>query len=55
MNLSVMLALGIIIVVTVGLMAVHIVSPRLSWVERIGLAFPVGMGIQTMVMALIDM
>lgn len=50
-----MLALGIIIVVTVGLMAVHIVSPRLSWVERIGLAFPVGMGIQTMVMALIDM
>lgn len=50
-----MLALGIIIVVAVGLMAVHIVSPRMSWVERIGLAFPVGMGIQTMIMALIDM
>ncbi|MDE6491316.1 MAG: hypothetical protein K2L49_09190 [Muribaculaceae bacterium] len=50
-----MLALGLVIVVSIGLMAVHIVSPRMSWLERIGLSFPIGMGIQTMIMALIDM
>lgn len=38
-----------------GLLMVSLISKNLSWVERIGLSFPVGIGMQTMLMALINL
>lgn len=46
-----MLILGILIIFLTGFLAVNNISVKFSWPEKIGLAFPVGIGIQTIMMA----
>ena len=48
-----MLTIGIIIILIMGLLIVCLISKELSCIEKIGLSFPVGIGVQTMLMALI--
>ncbi len=49
-----MLIVGIIIIIIIGILAIDFISVNISWGEKAGLAFPVGMGLQTLLMALID-
>lgn len=50
-----MLTSGIIIVTIIGFLAVNLISVKFSWSEKIGLAFPVGIGVQTLMMLVINM
>lgn len=50
-----MLVLGIFIIVVTGLLTVNFFSVKFSWNEQVGLSFPIGMGIQTFLMAVINM
>lgn len=50
-----MLILGIIILFIIGFLTIHLISIRFSTSEKAGLAFPVGLGLETMMMALIDL
>ena len=50
-----MLTIGIIIILIMGLLIVCLISKELSCIEKIGLSFPVGIGVQTMLMALINL
>ena len=46
---------GIIWTCLSGLLLTGIIGTRFSWTERIGLSFPLGMTLQTVVMALLDL
>lgn len=46
---------GIILTCLSGLLLTGIIGTRFSWTERIGLSFPLGMTLQTVVMALLDL
>lgn len=50
-----MLTIGIIIILIMGLLIVCLISKELSCIEKIGLSFPIGIGVQTMLMALINL
>jgi len=50
-----MITFGMIVTVVMGFLIVVLISTRFSWMEKIGLSFPVGMGVQTMIMALLDL
>lgn len=50
-----MYALGILLLFFVGYLTVFNISTLTTRLERIGLAFPVGVGVMTVVMALIDL
>ncbi len=50
-----MYALGILLLFFVGYLTVFNISTLTTRLERIGLAFPVGVGVMTIVMALIDL
>ncbi|HIX26445.1 MAG TPA: glycosyltransferase family 39 protein [Candidatus Barnesiella excrementigallinarum] len=50
-----MLIFGIILTCLTGILLTGIVGTRFSWAERIGLSFPLGMTLQTIVMALLDL
>ena len=50
-----MLVLGIILVIAIGFLAVNCISVKFTWSEKIGLAFPVGIGLQTMMMLIINL
>lgn len=50
-----MLTLGIIIILLIGFLAINILSAGFSWSEKIGLSFPVGLGMQTILMAIINL
>lgn len=50
-----MLILGIIILFIIGFLTIHLISVRFSTSEKAGLAFPIGLGLETMMMALIDL
>lgn len=50
-----MLIFGTIIVIVIGFLAVNNISIKFSWSEKIGLSFPVGIGLQTIVMAIINL
>lgn len=49
-----MLVLGIILVIAIGFLAVNCISVKFTWSEKIGLAFPVGIGLQTMMMLILN-
>ena len=42
-----MLILGIIILFIIGFLTIHLISIRFSTSEKAGLAFPVGLGLET--------
>ena len=46
---------GIILTCLSGLLLTGVIGTRFSWTERIGLSFPLGMTLQTVVMALLDL
>lgn len=46
----IMLTLGIILVSLLGFLSINYISARFSWTEQLGLAFPVGIGLQTIFM-----
>ena len=50
-----MLITGIIIVIAIGFILLNDISLKFSWYEKIGLSFPIGIGIQTMLMAIINL
>ncbi len=50
-----MLALGIVLVIAIGFLAVNCISVKFTWTEKIGLAFPVGIGLQTLVMLVVNL
>lgn len=50
-----MLISGIIILVVIGFLAIHLISVHFSRSEKAGLAFPVGLGLQTIMMAAINL
>lgn len=50
-----MLTLGIIFILLIGFLAINILSAGFSLSEKIGLSFPVGLGMQTMLMAIINL
>ena len=50
-----MLTLGIVLTCLNGILLTALVGSRFSWTERIGLSFPLGMTLQTIVMALLDL
>jgi hypothetical protein len=50
-----MLVLGIVLVIAIGFLAVNCISVKFTWSEKIGLAFPVGIGLQTMMMLIINL
>jgi hypothetical protein len=50
-----MLALGTILLVITGFLALNLISVRFTLTEKAGLAFPVGIGIQTLMMAVINL
>ncbi len=49
-----MLTLGVVIIFLIGFLAINNISIKFSWCEKIGFAFPVGIGLQTMMMALFN-
>ena len=49
-----MLVLGIVLTCLTGILLTALIGSRFSWTERIGLSFPLGMTLQTVVMALLD-
>ncbi|MDO4162921.1 MAG: glycosyltransferase family 39 protein [Bacteroides sp.] len=50
-----MLTVGIIIILIVGFLVLNLILPNSPWQVRLGLSFPVGMGLQTILMLLINM
>lgn len=50
-----MLVVGIVLVIAIGFLAVNCLSVKFTWSEKIGLAFPVGIGLQTLVMLLLNL
>lgn len=50
-----MLTLGIILTCLNGILLTALVGSRFSWTERIGLSFPLGMTLQTIIMTLLDL
>lgn len=56
-----MVTLGLVLVFFAGFSAVNLIAnaindaPRFSWAEQLGSAFPVGIGMQTLLMLLMDM
>ena len=50
-----MLIFGIVLTCLSGILLTAFISSRFSWTERIGLSFPLGMTLQTIVMALLDL
>lgn len=50
-----MLILGILILIAIGFIIVNAISVQFSWYEKIGLSFPVGIGVQTLIMAIINL
>lgn len=50
-----MLTLGIVLTCLNGILLTALVGSRFSWTERIGLSFPLGMTLQTIIMALLDL
>lgn len=50
-----MILLGFCILLLLGVLVIRTVSHHFSFTEQIGLAFPVGLGIQTLLMALINL
>lgn len=50
-----MLVTGIILVVVIGFLAVNCISVRFTWSEKAGLAFPVGIGLQTVMMLVVNL
>lgn len=50
-----MLVLGTVLVIAIGFLAVNCISVKFTWSEKIGLAFPVGIGLQTMMMLIINL
>ncbi len=50
-----MLISGIVILIVVGFLAINTISVKFSWAEKIGLAFPIGIGIQTILMVIINL
>jgi hypothetical protein len=50
-----MLIIGTIFLFVIGFLVLNLLSIRFSWSEKIGLAFPIGIGIQTMMMAVINL
>ena len=50
-----MLIAGIVIVIAIGFILLNDISLQFSWYEKIGLSFPIGIGIQTMLMAVINL
>ena len=49
-----MLTLGILLTFITGLFLIRYISDKFTLSETIGLAFPVGLGVQTLLMLLID-
>ena len=49
-----MLVLGIVLICLTGILLTAFNGSRFSWTERIGFSFPLGMTLQTVVMALLD-
>ena len=49
-----MLTLGIVIIFLTGFLAINNISVRFSWCEKTGFAFPVGIGLQTIMMAVFN-
>lgn len=49
------LVVGIVLVIAIGFLAVNCLSVKFTWSEKIGLAFPVGIGLQTLVMLLLNL
>ncbi len=50
-----MITFGIITVTVMGLLIVSLISDDFSWIEKIGLSFPIGIGVQTLIMAFLDL
>ncbi len=50
-----MVTIGVILVCLLGLLLTGVIGKQLSWTERIGLSFPLGMTLQTVIMALLDL
>ncbi len=50
-----MLILGIFIITYAGFLALNNISIKFSWCEKIGLAFPIGLGLQTIMMAIFNL
>lgn len=50
-----MLISGIIILIITGFLFINLISARFSWCEKIGLSFPLGLGLQTIMMAIINL
>ena len=50
-----MLIAGIVIVIAIGFILLNDISLQFSWYEKIGLSFPIGISIQTMLMAVINL
>lgn len=50
-----MLTLGIIAIIIIGFLAVNVISLHFSWSEKIGLSFLVGIGLQTIMMLIINL
>lgn len=50
-----MLTFGIIVVLLIGFLLVANISTRFSWIEKLGLSFPIGLGVQTLLMAFINL
>lgn len=50
-----MLISGTIILIVIGFLTMNIISAKFSWTEKIGLAFPIGIGLQTIMMAIINL
>jgi len=49
-----MLISGIILTIVMGIALTGCMAAKLSWVERVGLSFPLGMAVETLLMALMD-
>lgn len=45
-----MLTIGLLLTTLMGFLTINCISARFSWTEQIGLSFPVGLGIQTLLM-----
>lgn len=50
-----MLISGIIILIVTGFLFINLISTRFSRCEKTGLAFPIGLGLQTIMMAIINL
>jgi len=50
-----MIVLGVLLIFIIGFLVLNLISFYFSWEEKVGLSFPIGIGIQTMVMLLCNM